>query len=377
VSIFFRPHMTIADSGTTSSVAFYRTLESVANQTSLFTEFFALPGPTVRIHVPFSGAFEEAEGVYEFIARRMPATWQRVEIEATDIHLPERMGYSGLADPRFTFMSRRLDLSVEDMPRCDLAIGLHPQVVGYDELGWPRIIEQVVSRSTAAIFTTWLDIEAERLGQLCEGPHGCRTCRWRNPFALPEVPGYDSSQRFHHVIVTQGCRPAHPTAVRTPWAPQRAAPLPGAPPLGPLASPRYESTSNGYTPRGISPRPLPSAPSGYPSRVTPYFEFAPAVAFPAFLPTFSPHPGAALAPPSAAALYTPAPVYSFGTSYLKPVDYPTNAALSPRVGGFDGGAAAYGAGGWSTAPPLVYRTAIASAPATALSAGGASFLGHW
>ena len=75
-----------------------------------------------------------------------------------------------------------------EMPKCHLALGLHPQVVGFENDGWDRIIHEVVTGAEATLFTTWMKVECDKLVQMCR-QLGCEVQSWQNPHALPEQGG--------------------------------------------------------------------------------------------------------------------------------------------------------------------------------------------
>uniref|UniRef100_A0A7S4L9Z9 Uncharacterized protein n=1 Tax=Eutreptiella gymnastica TaxID=73025 RepID=A0A7S4L9Z9_9EUGL len=186
--------------------AFARTLAFVSQHSDIFSKFLASAGPEATIHVPFSGGFDEAPAVHRFLSPQLPASWRSVTLEATDVHLPQNMGYTSINDPKFRFSHRYLDLSKEKMPKCHLALGLHPQVVGFENDGWDRIIHEVVTGAEATLFTTWMKVECDKLVQMCR-QLGCEVQSWQNPHALPEQGEDNLSKRFHYIVIAK--RPGH------------------------------------------------------------------------------------------------------------------------------------------------------------------------
>eukprot|EP00996_Jenningsia_fusiforme_P000692 NODE_1625_length_1466_cov_34.382498_g1467_i0.p1 GENE.NODE_1625_length_1466_cov_34.382498_g1467_i0~~NODE_1625_length_1466_cov_34.382498_g1467_i0.p1 ORF type:complete len:423 (+),score=66.65 NODE_1625_length_1466_cov_34.382498_g1467_i0:82-1269(+) len=231
--------------------ALLRTLRSVFEEA--FVDLQPDADGTLHVHVPFCGSFMEASVLQKFlredVMKRNPAI-KKFDVVATDINpsvggaihsLPKhpqvvhalRKGSvegKGLRS-QFSVRTGVLDLSTSEMPRCQIAIGLHPQVVGYEKDGWDHIIATVVQNSDVAVFTTWMGFECKTLEEKCSAL-GASVRTQRNPHAVKEGPeegehpDYES-KRFHWVLIAKRNRSSGPLASSFPTVSKAQVAYPG------------------------------------------------------------------------------------------------------------------------------------------------------
>lgn len=130
---------------------------------------FQCTNGVLLLTVPFCGDFYEAPVLVGFLQRLLDTRTdlRRVSVLLADIEMPAfARGVPGsisdcLLDARISFPLMQCDLSVHELPRCHLLLGLQPAVSEASQMDmWSKIILQCTKAANLAIFTTLSMTEA-------------------------------------------------------------------------------------------------------------------------------------------------------------------------------------------------------------------------
>jgi len=166
---------------------------------------------TLRISVPFCGAFFEAPVLAKFLSRLLDTRkdFSEVHVLGSDV-LPgaARVALASVpADERVHFRYEHLDLAASPLPPADLVLGLHPEATRSEtaEL-WKAIVAQCVRAAPMAIFATLHRCEADLVSQHALAA-GATSVDVQDGLPAAELPrgdpgvGYDNLRFCHLVFV--------------------------------------------------------------------------------------------------------------------------------------------------------------------------------